>query len=294
MLKYLFLDNWVFSLLTDPLNERGLLRFVRAKNYTVVITVLSLVELYNPREADVGRDDRVARACEFLSQVPCVIVDPVRVHDEEIKANLAPLERLPVQLDLRQIAESRRASSLLALLRADEMFVKQGKDIHAWVDDCKRIKAGWLADVNYIIEDALRKGNLVRHANGGFVTSREQKENFLLSLDLRFARPEHVDAILIAMSERGRAGQPVHLTGVRLSSLCFWYAYVDIDTANQLRRNGSDVVDILHISLLPYCSAFALDKSMRRMLDRIREPIVPVRCDLITHTELRKILAWYS
>ena len=48
MNSYIFLDNWVFSLLRDPEIAAGLASFIRSNGLTVLNTSLSMVELYNP------------------------------------------------------------------------------------------------------------------------------------------------------------------------------------------------------------------------------------------------------
>ncbi len=79
MSKYIFLDNWVYSLLTDAENERRISAFLSHQGYTILTTSLSFVELYNPNWEQAGEKDRMNRAAHFLSKNPSVIVDPLKV-----------------------------------------------------------------------------------------------------------------------------------------------------------------------------------------------------------------------
>jgi hypothetical protein len=266
---------------------------VQAKKYTVLLTTHALVELYNPGWAGADKQERGAKMAEFIGEVPSVIVNVEKIFEAELKADLVPLETLPVELDLRTIPSERRSAGLLALLRADEWFVQRGKDIRTWAQQTKQLKAGWLADVDRIIADAVETGNLVRRSDGTYGTSREEKERFLFSLDFRHAKPEDVGAILKVSNERIRAGNPSRLPALRLYSLCFWHAYVDVDKAHRIPRKGSDLIDLLHISLIPYCAAMAVDSKMRKMLDRIRAPTEPTSCNVFSQSTFEKILEYY-
>ena len=294
MPKYIFLDNWVYSLLTSAETERRLTAFLKHRGYTILTTTLSQVELYNPNWQSAGEKDRMSRAAHFLSKNPCVIVSPQKAYAAELISYPNPLSTLPIELDLGDISDELRAQTLLSFLRGDEIFVKQGKDIKSWSQGYEQIKASWLNDVESIIEHACRNGNLKRDSRGRFVELRQYKEQFLLSLDFRQAERENVDSLLAKLVERAEKREPARLTAIRLSSLCFWYAYVDVDKANKMKRRGSDIGDVYHISLLPYCAAFTSDGSMHRMLQRIREPITPVSCEVMTKEKLEKHLSGYK
>lgn len=294
MRKYIFLDNWVYSLLTNVENERRLTAFLRHQDYTVLITTLSLVELYNPQWESAGEKDRMYKAAHFLSKNPCIIVSPQEVYAKEIESYPNRAATLPIELDLQDISDEQRAKILLSFLRGDEVFLRQGKDIKSWSTDYKQLKANWLHDVDYIIEHAYRNGNLKRDSNDTPIELQQYKEQFLLSLDFRHANTEDIDALLATLIDQAQKGKSACLTSIRLSSLCFWYAYVDVDNANRMKRKGSDIGDFYHVSLLPYCSAFTTDGDMHKMLQRIREPIIPVNCEVITKQKLEKYFTEYA
>jgi hypothetical protein len=129
MSKYIFLDNWVYSLLTDTENERRLSAFLSHQGYTILTTSLSFVELYNPNWEQAGEKDRMNRTAKFLSRNPSVIVDPQKVWEAEFKTYPNPLSLLPIELDLENISDKLRSLTLLAFLKGDNLFVQQGKNI---------------------------------------------------------------------------------------------------------------------------------------------------------------------
>lgn len=292
MSKYIFLDTWVYSLLTNAEIERRLIAFVNDKHYTVLTTSLVLAELYNPNWKNVGDKDRMGKAARFLSQVPTVLVHPNRVYAAEVAQCFEPLSALPLELDLQDMPDSLRAETLLRFLRRDELFLSQGKDIQKWSDGYKHIKETWLGDVDHIIEQACRDGNLKREIDGRFIELAAHRDRFLFSLDFRHADPADVDNILVELA--GRVGRPIRLTAIRLSSLCFWCAYVDVDETNRIKRQGSDIGDFYHLSLLPYCAAFTTDGAMHRLLQRICELIGPLPCPVMTRSMLESQLDSYA
>ena len=296
MARYIFLDNWVFSFLNNPSAEARLTAFVRSNGFTVLLTSLSLVELYNPGWQGAVREERGAAAVRFLARVPCVVVNPQRVWEMEVAAHLGQLRNLPIELDLSILPDDLREATLLGFLRRDDLFLQQGLDIQAWSLSYKEVKEGWLADVANIIETACSRGHLKRDKAGKFMELADFREIFLLSLDLRHADGRDVNAILTDVLERPQAGLYSHLTSVRLSSLCFWYSYIDIDKSNQPKRQGSDIGDFYHLSLLPYCSAFTTDGTMYRTLQRIRERerVIPINCQLMTKDLLEESIRQYA
>jgi len=281
MSRYIFLDNWVLSLLRDRKTKARLTAFVKSYDFTVLLTSLSMVELYNPGWQRAETEDRGAAAARFLANVPCVIVDPQRVWEKEVAAHLTQLQALPLQLDLSDFSVNVREEILLRILRRDEFFLKMGIDIQAWSLDYEEIKKSWPSDVANIIDKACGRGHLKRDKAGRFTELEETKEVFLFSLDFRHADGYDVDTILVDVLRRMQAGRQ-RITAVRLGSLCFWYSYVDIDMANRPKLRGSDIGDIYHISLMPYCSAFTTDGTMHRTLQRVRDRGVPMNCPVWT------------
>lgn len=294
MSKYIFLDNWVYSRLTDAKFERCLSAFLKHQGYIILITSFSLVELYNPNWENAGDKDRVAGATDLWSKHPFILVDQAKVYERELEVYPNPVSVFPIELNLNDIPEGERALMLLKFLRNDELFINQGESIKTWVENYNKIKGDWFNNVDNIIEHACRVGDLKRDSKGNFVELQQCKEKFLLSLDFRMANPNDIDSFLQRLIIRANKGEQAHLTAIRLSSLCFWYAYIDIDQTNKMKHEDSDIGDFYQISLLPYCSAFTTDGSMYQMLKRIHEPIAPVNCDVITPKKLGNHLSKYQ
>jgi hypothetical protein len=167
MAKYIFLDNWVFDLLRRPRFEAGLVQMIESSGFTVLITSLSMVELYNPgwQGAAAADNERGAVAARFLARVPCVIANPGRIWEMEVAEHLVPLPTLPFALDLADLPEKHREAALLGLLRRHDLFLQQGKDIEAWRLEHEQSKNGWLQNVEEIIEAACANGYLDKAAH---------------------------------------------------------------------------------------------------------------------------------
>lgn len=286
MKEYIFIDNWVLDLLRIPSFQEALIQYINKKKYIVVITSFSFVELYNPGWESGGENDRTISAVNFYSKVPCIIVNPPKVWKDEIDNLLFSLDELPVALDLEAISPRLRAETLLRFLRADDLFLSQGKDIRIWANEYKTIKEKWLESVNEIIDFACNSGYLARNKKGEFVHLYETKELFLYSLDFRNAKNEQVEKILVSHKEDKQKGNISKITAVRMTSLIFWYLYVDIDKTNKVKHQKSDIGDIFQLSLLPYCQAFTVDTSMYRILMRIKEVSRPIYCNILTKSKL--------
>ncbi len=290
MTKFIFIDNWVLGSLQEPGFFDALRKYILDNNYTVLFSSFSLVELYNPGWQNSNGPERTQHAVKFYSSVPCAVVDPFDVWKEEIKNKLDTIGQLPIRLDLRDLDDEFREETLLRFLRADPLFLDQGKDIREWVKNYNEIKKTWLVDVERIIDNALKDGYLERDCMGKLCKFNEHKELFLYSLDMRHAPREEVDGILEYQVSKRRRQKVVKISSVRMASLIFWYLYVKIDPANKVKPQNSDIGDLYHLSLLPYCKAFTADKSMCRLVRRIKEPCVPIGCRVFSKPELLKVI----
>jgi hypothetical protein len=282
MPNYLFLDNWVLSKYAQRERHALLSAFIQRGNYTILLNSLAFTELYNPGWNMAQGEERADRVVAFLIQHPCVIVDPVNVFRAELLTYPEHIQELPVALDLANIPAQQRHDSLLGFLRRDSAFLAQGKDIQEWVAGMERLKATWLETVDAIIADASAKNALRRDRSGRFIDLPDCKEALLLSLDRRHLG--HLSAIereslgpdIISLMMGGLAQLPA----IRLTSLCFWYAYIDIDKTNPMKRQGSDISDFYQMSLIPYCSTLTTDNTMYRLLQRIHRD-VPFPCSIL-------------
>ena len=121
----------------------------------------------------------------------------------EIKSYPNPVSFLPIELDLENISDELRASTLLLFFKGDKLFVKQDINIERWRDQYEQTKAGWFNDVENIIEHACQVDNLKRDKKGRFVELQQYKEKFLLSLDFRMAEPSDIE--FLADKTRGKS-----------------------------------------------------------------------------------------
>ncbi len=292
--KRIFLDNWVFSHLTDASFSSRLSAFITKRNYTILLTSTLLSELYSPKWQETGNRDRGLKAVSFISNHPSIIVDPKKVFDSEYVHFPKNLNIIPVELDLKSIKDDLRFETLLGFLRRDSLFLKQGKDIEKWSDDLKKIKSTWLEDVKRNIDEALQNGILEQNEKGEFIVGSIQKERALTSLDLRLPdNPDITSFLNKASMRKSKTGKLPRLLGTRIISLCHWYTFIEIDKTNQLKQQGSDIVDHYHLGLIPYCSAFTIDTNMSRLLEYIAKDIDISRCDLYTPRTLDEAIARY-
>ncbi len=290
MPKYIFFDTWAVGLAAEEEYRHRFREFVQTNGYTVLLSSLSLVELYNPGWSGAQGRERAERAAKFYASVPCVVVDPKDVWDAEIANQLDVLDALPIRLHVGELDQGVRAEAFLRFLRRDKLFLDQGLDVEKWSNTYHASKQTWLSDVSRILDAACQAGNLQRNSKGEFVHLPSDKERFLFSLDLRQADPANVTRILSHQVAQRSSGTHSRLGAVRLSSLLFWYLYVDIDNSNRPKHGGSDLGDIYHLSLLPYCSAFTADRAMYGMLQRIKEPIAAIACSVMTKPMLERAL----
>lgn len=292
--KYIFLDNWVFSRLLDDSFSSRFSSFIRKRNYTILLTSALLTELYNSKWQEAGDRDRGLRTVRFISNHASVIVDPKKVFDSEYLHFPKGLNIIPVELDLKTIKDDLRFETLLGLLRRESLFLNQGKDIERWSNSLKELKRTWLEDAKQIIDRALQNGMLKQNEKGEFVIDIAAKEIALTSLDLRLADNPDTDSFLNKASMRkNKTGKLPRLRGTRIVSLCFWYTFIEIDKANKLKQQGSDIVDHYHLGLIPYCSAFTLDTDMSRLLEYVAKDVDISRCDLYTPRNIAEAIARY-
>jgi hypothetical protein len=292
MAKYIFLDNWVLSRLVDVAFSSRLSNFIRKRDYTILITRELMAELYNPNWQEAGNRDRGFIAASFIGKRSSVIVHPINVFKSEYLHFPKNLNIIPVEYDLKTIRDELRSEELLNVLRRDHLLLEQGIDIEKWSDELKEMKSTWLDDANRIINDALRNGTLKQNEKGDYVVDAPEKEVLLTSLDLRLFDNPDVDLFINkAKIRKTKTGKLPHLRGTRIVSLCHWYAYVEIDKANRLKQQGSDIVDYYHLGLVPYCSAFTVDTTMYRLLEFVARDINISNCNLYSPKMLETVIS---
>lgn len=290
MSKYIFLDNWALSDFTKPDRQPYLSKYLEKNQFTVIIDSLSLTELYNPGWKNAQVADRTARATDFLSRHPVIIVDPVKLFRAEIENYPSPVQNLPIELDLEILPVKHRKQTLTLFLQGDPLSTNQGKDIKVWSQNYEKLKSDWLKDIDNIIDKASDSGLLTRDKAGKFTQLEIEKEKFLLTLDRRhFA---HFDAV-----ERDNLGTKIvelfiseiaKLPAIRFTSLCFWYAYIQIDKTHPISRAPSDIGDFFQMSMIPYCTGFTTDNKMQWISSRIFGEYTQYPCAILNRENLDK------
>ena len=289
MENYIFLDAWALSLYTKKEREKLLSRFVLENDYTILINSATLVEAYNSGWRNANGEERMQAISRFLSKHRCAFIYPENVFGAEIRAFPNTLNSLPVDLNLHDVPADLRGSELLKFFREDASYVGQGKNVREWFVNLNATKARWLNDVNGIIEDACQKNVLLRNDSGEFIELQERKEKFLVSLDRRHFTEDEIqqggkEVIELFLEETSR------LPAVRMSSLCFWHEYIELDKAFPMAMQGSDIADHYQISLIPYCKAFTVDKNMFRLVNRILKE-TDYSCNILNPSALEQELA---
>ena len=274
MESYIYLDTWVFSLRTDPPDFSRLSRFIGEADLTILVDSLTLTELYNPSHT-YSANDRAVAASQLLGLHPSAIVEPLDVILAELYAYPRQLPALPISLSSTEVASHLRGEAILMFLRRDPVFLALGKDVAEWAAQYADEKASWLGSVDAIIDHASSTNLLAKRPDGTIDPALSNKEGFLQYLDRRYLRPEYHGAA----SQEERASLTAHiaelalgataaLPALRLTSLMFWFAYVDVEQSSRTRKADSDIGDIYKAALAPYCTFFTTDKTMARILAR--------------------------
>jgi len=292
MPKYIYIDNWVLNSLNDQIFEHLLVKFIIENKLVVLLSSFSFIELYNPSWEKYQNCDRVSKAVKIYSKVPCVIVDPQKVWYKELQNKLNKLYQLPIELDLSDMDQELRSEVLLKFLRADEIFLSQGKDIRKWVENYKKIKESWFEDTENIIKNGIDCGYLYRDHSGKYIKLSETKETFLYSFDFRLSNESQVNEILTEHLKMKKNGQLLKMTAVRMSSLLFWYLYIDIDPSNKIKQQKSDIGDIYNMCIIPYSTVFTIDSSMLRLLSRFSITENIGRCEFLDQKELFRRISY--
>ena len=292
MSKYIFLDNWVLSDYTKPDKQPYLSKYLEKNLFTVIIDSLSLTELYNPGWQNAQEGDRTERATDFLSRHPVMIVDSAKLFRAEIESYPNPVLNLPIELDLETLPAEYRKQTLKLLLQGDPLFLNQGKDIRVWAQNYEKLKLKWLSDIDDIIEKASQARILTLDEAGRFTQLETDKEKFLLTLDRRhfsFFDANEMEKLGTKIVELF-LGETSKLPAVRFTSLCFWYAYIQIDKTHPISRDPSDVGDFYQMGMIPYCTTFTTDSKMQWICSRILDEHKQYSCTILNKRDLDKEL----
>jgi hypothetical protein len=266
--KYAFLDAWLLSRLTDERVAAGLNRLLHERELVPALTGLSFVELYNPGWQRALGTERGEAAVAFLANFPCVFADPTDIYAAEYDAFPAPLGVMPVRLDLGAFAPEVRSEVLMAFLRRGDLLKRFDVDAERFADTYKRIKEDWVAQATAVVDAVLDDVGVKRRPDGSVRIDAGDREVALLSLDLRLVDDPDTDNYLLrAMTASGHRAR--FMRGARTTSLAMWHLYAPPNAAERPAQRSSDIGDIHHLSLAPYCQMFTADGTMHRLLCRI-------------------------
>lgn len=262
--KYIFLDTFVLSYLTNEKYIWKLLKFLESNNYIVLLSSLHLVELYNPHP---DKNSRIHNIARFFQKAKFVIVDQQDVIDSEY--NLYPRKLYNLKIRLKSHELFNNLSDINRECLVYELFKHglpdYGVPLKEWVQSYSEIKNKWESDVELIIKDSKDKKIL------------KDVIKFSQYLDFRLVKE------IVTIYESIEKGENIHITkkqsdlitkykhgvmrGIHLSSLVFWYDYV----RSRKKIKGSDVGDIYFSILFPYCHEVIADKSRFDCLRQIKK-----------------------
>ncbi len=290
MTEYIYLDNWVLSRLSNRNFFDRLSTFIDDNRLSIILTSALLGELYNPGWKTAKFVERGDNTAKFLSQHSCVIVDPKKLFQLEYENFPSLLKEIPINFDLNIFTEDIRYETLLRLLRRDKLFLDQGKDISQWQIGMKEHKLSWISSVGEIIKNAVKNEYLKQDEKGSYYCKKENKELFLLSLDMRLIDNCDLDSLIMRMRSIKTNKGILFLRGIRVTSLCFYYTYVSIDPTNRPKQKGSDIVDIYHFGLIPYCKIFTVDSGMYKIFSKVSKDIDISNCKLLSPQLLEELI----
>lgn len=283
MPKYIFLDTNILSDYTKTEHVNALSAYIRRYDFTIIISSLLLIELYNEgwEGAKDKDEERGLRVVRFLSGEHCVIADPMDTWNSEFAALPEKLKRLPIRLDLDKMPRIPREKALLMFLRRDQVFLDMGLDIAEWATTYSTGKDGWLGDTKRIIENACDQGYLQRDGNDRYTVL--ERDVFLASLDMRLVD----DFAQLPEDEANRLLGNLHqLRAVRITSLGFLYKYIDYDRGAKTADYGSDLGDIYFMSVIPWCAVYTTDKNMLEIAKKSANEAKSMGCKIIGRKDL--------
>lgn len=222
-MNLLLLDTWVLSTYSTFGSRQRFLDFIARRNLVPLVNALHLVELFNPGWQNAPGAERGDRVAELLAAAGAAIVDPKEVARAEFLSYPISLPTLPLQLIFTDIAPGVRHEALLRFLRADALYLAQGKDIREWAATHQHTKETWAADRHEILAAAIREGQVAGESGVYSFVSAATRAAFLNSLDCRllgWLTPQEREALgeqIIPLF----LGDTAKLPAVRMSSLLF-------------------------------------------------------------------------
>lgn len=256
--NYIFIDTFAFDQLTNEYFD-SVSKYLKLKSYSIVLTSMELVELYNPNPKG---DDRINKISNLLTSVHFVICDQVKVMEAEEAAYPKSIDRLPIEFSsigiIDKLSHTDKKELIYKLFSIG--LPEFGVNLKVWFENFCSVKALWIESVHNIIEWATESGII------------NLKDNFLQSLDLRLCEnllkikdslEKGIDINELDKNYLNKLVQILdchdtwRMKGIHFSSLIFWYEYV----LAQKTILPSDQPDIYYSFVFPYCNAVIVDNS---------------------------------
>lgn len=258
--NYIFFDTFALSQLTNDYFDK-VSGYLLLKDYSIVLTSMELVELYNPNPKG---DDRINKISNLLTAVPFVICDQRKIMEAEEAAYPQTIKRLPLEFSSKEIfnrlPNTYKKELLYKLFSVG--LPEYGVNLKAWTEEHHIMKTSWEQSVNKIIDEATSRGVI------------NLKDEFLQSLDLRLCDNilKTIDSLKnkswveLNQSDKKKLHKidqilnkhdTWRMKGIHFSSLFFWYEYVKA----QKKISPSDQADIYYSLMFPYCNAVIIDNS---------------------------------
>ncbi|KAF5413740.1 MAG: hypothetical protein C5S38_05735 [Candidatus Methanophagaceae archaeon] len=298
--KYFVADSWVLTNYTRGPRANNFSNLINELELTIAVDTFTLTEIYNPDWRRIPFIGRTRNVSEFLVDHPTVLINPQELLLSEIRSYPNIPLTLPHSFDFASQHWSIRDYLIKGLFRRDKDLTHLGMDLEVWSQDYMKTKDSWPSNVRAIIEDATSKGILAKHKDGSIDIGESDKEAFLRYLDQRFLRinfhrnaPHDEFGNLSKNVEDLYRGATSKLPALRLTSLVFWHAYVQIDKAFIMPSRGSDIADIYRAALVPYSEYFTADKAMERVLSHAVEDF-PQPASILGPSALENVLDQFS
>src|SRR3990172_369491 len=152
--EFIVLDTWVLADFTRGSLANHLSNLVLELDLTILVDILALVELYDPRRIRFLILGRTRAASEFLVDHPSCLVNPQELLLAEVRAYPTPLHQIPLVTDLQSLHWSTREYLLMGLFRRNQELLSLGLDLGAWAKDYEASKSSWPETVQAIIDHA--------------------------------------------------------------------------------------------------------------------------------------------
>jgi hypothetical protein len=266
-MEFIFIDTFALIELTRDYYDQ-LLKYLKQKELYLLVTPTLLIEYHSPI---IEEDDRITRAVKLFNDHQFVIANQDILYQLEEETYPLMVNQLPIQLrsdvTLTHLSPEDRATILYQLLHNG--IPEAGYNLNSWAANFKAIKANWEQDVERIVEHATEHGHI------------QNKQELTESLNLRWClrmeeaglnisdplkQDEQFVKYITKLSGIFNRHDSDVLQGIHLTSLIIWYDYI---IANKRIKN-SDLGDIYHAMMYPYCKVVIADNSRVDCLHQIQ------------------------